>query len=295
MKLLNPMPPYTLFGVDNPEYSEARIAVLPVPYDSTTSYKAGARDGPHAIIDASRNMELYSEELGTDISSIGIYTLDELMPNINSAEEMVRSISAEVSNMLESGKVPLTLGGEHTVAVGPISAMGKTRKDFTVLHFDAHSDSRDTYMGSKYSHACIMSRAREITGSGYSVGVRSTDEDGAKRYSGDILFRRDMHNMERREIVENILEHTREKIYITIDVDVLDPGEMPSTGTPEPDGLSFHELTSILKGVLARRELLGLDFTELSPIGGIVAPNFLVAKLAYMTLGYAFCMPKETK
>lgn len=292
MELLNPMPPYTLFGLERIEYQKAKIAILPVPYDSTTSYKAGARDGPHAIIDASRNMELYSEELDTDISAIGIYTLDELMPNVNSAEEMVKSISAEVSNILESGKIPLVLGGEHTVAVGSISAIAARRRDFSVLHFDAHSDSRDTYMGSRYSHACIMSRAREIAGSGYSVGVRSIDDEGIRKYKNDILFRKDMHGMKTEEIVDTILQHTKEKIYITIDVDVLDPCEMPSTGTPEPDGLSFRELTSILRGVLQKRELLGLDFTELSPIGGIVAPNYLVAKLIYMTLGYAFCLPK---
>ncbi|MEM3839487.1 MAG: agmatinase [Candidatus Micrarchaeaceae archaeon] len=283
------MPPYTLFGVDN-DYNNAKIVVLPIPYDSTTTYKAGARDGPHAIIDASRNMEFYSEELRGDVTELGIYTLDELFPNLNSAEETVNMIEKEVGNILDDKKIPLCIGGDHTIAVGAIRAVSKRNKDLSVIHFDAHSDARDTYAGSKYCHACIMARAREVCSSCLSVGVRSIDADSAVKYGKEIIYRKDMHNLTIDQIVNEIVNRTKERVYITIDVDVIDPSEMPSTGTPEPDGLRFGELTAILRGVLAKKKLLGLDFTELSPPAGnnLTAPNFLVAKLIYLTLGYAY-------
>ena len=294
MELLNQNPTYNLFGFKNPDYKTAKVVVLPVPYDAATTYKAGARDGPHAIIDASRNMEYYSEEVGADIMDEGfsIYTLEELQPNINSPEAMVKDVEKETARILGDGKVPMLLGGDHSIAIGSISALAKKRKDFSVLHFDAHSDSRDEYLGSRYCHACIMARARDLCDSCYSVGVRSIYAEGAEKFGNEILFRKDMHNMEIDEIVGKISKATKKNIYLTIDVDVLDPSEMPSTGTPEPDGLSFYEISAILRGVLQRKELLGVDFCELSPIGGFTAPNYLVAKLAYLVLNYAFRLPK---
>ena len=288
IRVLNSMPPYNLFGVDDPGYENAKVVVLPVPYDSATTYKPGARDGPHAIIDASRSIELYSEELENDATGIGIHTLEELSPDLNSPEDMAKSVEKEVSLILDDSKVPLLLGGDHSIAIGSIRAIGKRHKDFTALQFDAHTDNYDTLMGSKYCHACVMARAREVTGSCYSVGVRSVDERSANKIDREILYRKDMHRMATKEIVDNILKHCKKNVYLTVDLDVLDPSEMPSTGTPEPDGLRFYELTQILKGVLAKRNLIGADFTELSPIAGMVAPNFLAAKLIYLTLGYAF-------
>ena len=288
MPLLNTMPQYTLFGIDNPSYKNAEVVVLPVPYDSTTSYKAGARDGPHAIIEASRNMELYSEELCCTISDlISVRTEDELMPNVDSPEKTVEMIADEVSRIVADAKLPLILGGEHTVAIGGIRGVGRHTRDFTVLHFDAHADSRETFMGSRYSHACVIARAREVAKRCYSIGVRSIDADGARLYGGAILYRKEMRAMSVQQATERILEHCGEAVYLTLDADVLDPGEMPAVGTPEPDGLGFHELTQILKGVLAKRRLVGADFTELSPIPGMHAPNYLIAKLIYLTLGYA--------
>jgi agmatinase len=289
MKILHALPPYNLFGIYDQDYDSAKVVVLPVPYDSTTTYKSGARDGPHAIIEASRGLEFYSEEFGKDLTKeVGIFTLDELEPNLNSPEETVNRIEKEIAILLDDGKFPVVLGGEHTVAVGAIRAVGKKNKEFTVLHFDAHSDYRDSYMGSKYCHACIMARARDVTSSCYSIGVRSIDEESAAKYGKDILYRKDMHGMSVEEIVNKILKRCKEKIYITIDLDVLDPAYLPGTGTPEPDGLSYYELTSILKGIIAKRKVLGMDFNELAPVPGIVAPNVLVAKLIFMALGYNF-------
>ncbi len=287
MQILNAMPKYNLFGLEEQEYESARIVVLPIPYEGTLSYKSGTKDGPHAIIDASRNMELYSEEFGRDISKIGIYTLDELAPDYSSPEGMAKRVEREVSLILEDMKLPFLIGGEHTISVGAINAIGKREKDFSVLHFDAHSDSRDEFMGTKYSHACIMARAREITKSCYSVGVRSVDEDSAKRYGSEILYMKDMHGMSNTQIAEKIIEMTKEKIYVTLDLDVLDPSEMPSVGTPEPDGMHFGQIAEILKTVMKEKEILGIDMTELSPLPSLSHPNYAAAKLAYFLIGYA--------
>ncbi len=289
MRILNATLPYNLFGLEDQDYKTAKVAVLPVPYDSTSSYRVGSREGPHAIIAASRTMELYSEEFDETISDkVGIFTLEELAPDFNSPEGMINRIAKEVGLLLEDKKVPLLLGGEHTIAVGAVKAIAKRYKDFSVLHFDAHADSRDEFNSTKYSHACVMARIREMCKSCFSVGVRSIDKESAHRYEKSILYMKDMQKMQTKAIVDLILKNTKDNLYITVDLDVLDSSEMPATGTPEPGGIRYDQLREILKGVLARRNLIGIDFNELNPIPGVVAPDFLAAKLAYMTIGYAF-------
>ncbi len=286
MKILNSLPPYDLFGLENGKYEEAKIVVLPVPYDSTCSYKAGSREGPHEIINASRNIELYNDELNFDISNIGIYTLDELAPDFNSPKGMVNRIEKEVDLILSDSKIPLMIGGEHTISIGAVNSFAKIDKDFTYLHFDAHSDSRDEYSGTKYSHACVIARVNELVDT-YSIGIRSIEEQGMKN-SKNILFMKDIHNMTTEQISDSIIKNSKERIYLSIDFDVLDPSQMPSTGTPEPDGFSFYELKEILKKVLTKKQVIGMDFVELNPIPGIIYPNFLAAKLIYFAIGFSF-------
>ncbi len=288
MRILDALPPHNLFGVES-EYENSKVIVFPVPYDSTVSYRSGAREGPHAIIEASRNLELFSEELETDVSKIGVFTVEDLEPDVSSPENNIRRIEKEVLLALEDGKVPLLLGGDHSIALGGITAASRKYKEFTVLHFDAHSDARDEYMGSKYGHANVMARAREISKSCISIGVRSTFSEAYSKHEKDTIYRKNMRGKSPEEIGKDIAKKSKGRVYITIDVDVLDPGIMPSTGTPEPDGLSFHELTHIIKTVLEDKELIGMDVCELNPIPGIVAPDFLVAKMTYLILGYAFC------
>ncbi len=292
MKLLHQMPPYNLFGIEEQEYKKAKVVALPVPYDSTTTYKSGTRDGPHAIITASRNLELYNEEYKREIGEIGIFTTEELEPSLDSPGETVNRVEKEAGLILEDGKLPLLIGGEHSIAIGGIRAVAKKNKDFSVIHFDAHSDYRNEYAGSKYCHACIMARAREACLSCYSIGVRSIDKESAVRYSKDILYRKDMHSLSIDEISNMINRHTKKNVYITIDFDVLDGGIMPSVGTPEPDGLNFYEMDRILKNILKEKKLLGIDFNELSPISGMIAPDFLAAKLIFNALCHAFFQKK---
>jgi len=289
MKILNSTLPYNLFGLEEQDYKTAKVAVLPVPYDSTSSYKVGSREGPRAIIEASRTLELYSEELDETISDkVGIFTLEELAPDFNSPEGMVNRIAKEVDLLLEDKKVPLLIGGEHTIAVGAVKAIAKRYKDFSVLHFDAHADSRDEFNSTRYSHACVMARIREMCKSCFSVGIRSIDRDSAGKYEKSILYMKDMRKISVKEIVDIILKNTKQNLYITVDLDVLDSAEMPATGTPEPGGMRYDQLREVLKGVLAKRDLIGIDFNELNPIPGIAAPDFLAAKLIYNTIGYAF-------
>lgn len=286
MKILNSLPPYNLFGLEEQDYKKAKVVAVPVPYDSTTTYKAGTRDGPRAFIEASRNIELYNEEIGADISKIGIYTTDEIAPDFSSPQNMVKRIEKEITPILNDKKIPLLIGGEHTISLGSLSAITKSKKNITFLHFDAHSDSRDELFGSKYCHACVVARAKEMCNT-FSVGIRSIDEESAKK-SKDILYMKDLHQMDTREIIVSILKRTQSEIYLSIDLDVLDSSEMPSVGTPEPDGLHFHQLKEIIKGVVSKRKVVGLDFVELNPISGFYAPNYLAAKLVYLTLGYSF-------
>jgi agmatinase len=288
MELLNQMPPYNLFGLEYQTYEKSKIVVLPVPYDSTSSYKSGSKDGPHAIIEASRNIELFNEETNSSINNIGIFTTDELAPDFSAPENMVDRIKKEVSIIIGDSKIPLLLGGEHTIAIGSISALLEKNKDMSILYFDAHSDSRDSYLGAKTCHACVSRRIMDLTDNIYMLGIRSIDEQSAKKYTSKILYMKDIYNKDRSDIINSILNNLDEKVYISIDLDVLDPSEMPSVGTPEPGGMHFNELKDILKGVLERKTIVGLDVTELNPIPGIIAPNYLAAKLIYFILSYSF-------
>ncbi|MGC8567998.1 MAG: arginase family protein, partial [Candidatus Micrarchaeia archaeon] len=154
--------------------------------------------------------------------------------------------------------------------------------------FDAHSDSRDEFMGSKYSHACVMARAKEITGSCYGVGIRSINRESFQEKRNEFLFMKDIKRMEIEEVVENICKNTKKQVYISFDFDVLDPSIMPSVGTPEPDGISFEFAKEVIKMVAKKKNIIGMDFNELNPIPGLSAPNYLAAKLIYFTVSYIF-------
>lgn len=288
MEPLNTLPKYNLFGLDEIDYANAKVVALPVPYDSTTSYQSGARYGPHAIIAASRNLELYSYEVGADISKIGIYTTDELAPDFSSPENMISRIEKEVGLILSDKKLPLLLGGEHTITIGALRAFKSIGADISIVQLDAHTDSRDNLFGSKYMHATVMARAKEMFENIVQVGIRSIDENYAKHANMERIFFADSLHEDIDNAINAINELTTENIYLTIDLDVLDPSIMPSVGTPEPNGLSFDETIKIIKGLAGEKKLAGLDLVELSPIPNLEAPNFTAAKLAYLALGYFF-------
>ncbi len=284
---LQTLPEQNLFGLENQDYKNARVIVLPVPYDATVSYKSGTREGPQAIINASRNLELYSYEVGADPSKIGIYTLQSMAPNLSSPENMIAAIKKEIGIILDDNKIPLILGGEHTITLGALQALKEKNQDISILHFDAHSDSREELFGSRYMHATVITRAKEMYPDIFQIGLRSIDAATATRINREkMLFADEIEPIDVHDTVSRILDSTKDKVYLTFDFDVLDPGEMPSVGTPEPGGMHFNQVSQILKGIGDKKELVGLDFVELCPIPYLHAPDYAAAKLIYLTLGY---------
>jgi agmatinase len=266
-------------------FERSRVVVLPVPYDSTVTARAGARDGPRAIIEASADMELYDVGLGIEPYRHGIYTLPELAPHTGSPEAMIDRIEAVVAELLEQRKFVVTLGGEHTVAVGPVRAHAKRTPGLSVLAFDAHSDMRDEYLDSKYNHACTLRRANEVARV-TQVGLRSAAfEDHAYIRDEGLAFYspRDF----RQAGAARIVDHLSDDVYVTIDLDHFDPAEMAAVGTPEPGGLHWDEVTDLLVELTRRKRVVGFDVTELSPSLGPRSCAQLAAKLAYRLIGLA--------
>jgi agmatinase len=268
-------------------YAAAKFAVLPVPYDRTTSYGKGTGKGPKAIINASRYLELYDEELYCNPAEAGIATLKPLKVAAK-PEKMADDVRASVLGILEDGKVPVLLGGEHSISSGAVAAMKEHHGEITVLQFDAHADLKETYQGTPFSHACAMARIRQHAET-VQVGIRSLADEEAelvKRlraerrlfYSTDVL---------ERDCIGDILGSLGEKVYVTFDVDAFDPSLMPSTGTPEPGGLFWYDVMRILRAACDGRHIVGFDVNELAPIPGLHAPDFTAAKLAYKLMGYS--------
>ncbi|UCF77908.1 MAG: agmatinase [Candidatus Eiseniibacteriota bacterium] len=272
------------FGALEESYSSlenARVVILPVPYDGTASYLSGSRDGPHAIISASRNMELFDDDLGVEPFSVGIHTLPFLDPVTSSPDEMVQTVSGVVSAYLRGGKFVVLLGGDHILSVGPVAAAKLEYDSLGVIQFDAHADLRESYQGSRMSHACTGRRLAEMCPL-LQLGTRSMSRAEQEfRSSAGIPF---LPPQRTRELSAH-LGNLPEKVYVTVDVDVFDPSIMPSVGTPEPGGLSWAEVTGLVEEIAARKEVVGFDVTELRPIPGLVAPDFLAAKLIYRLIG----------
>lgn len=291
MKMLHSLPPFNFCGIDGLDFEKSKVAVLPVPYDSTTTYNPGARNGPHAIIQASRNMELYDEEMGYSPAEVGIFTLDELEPSMKSPEDMVARVEAAVTEILEAGKFPVVLGGEHSISLGAIRAMNEHHEDVSVLHIDAHADLRNEYEGTKYSHACVMRRVSEIC-SVSQLGIRSLSAEEAEfmKNSGNpfTCFMNRIRADGLEACLGEALDGLGAHVYVSIDVDGFDPSVLPATGTPEPGGFSWYEMLEIIKTACAKKHVVGFDVVELSPIPGNPASEFTAAKLAYKFLGYEF-------
>ena len=273
-------------------FEEAKAVILPVPLESTTSYVPGTRNGPREILVASSHLELWDEETNTDIHPIGIYTLPEMELPFDDMKDMMAEIGRVTTAILEHNKFPIVLGGEHSITGAVVGAMAAKYAGLSVLQIDAHADLRDTYMGTRFSHACAMRRVIEHAPA-TQVGIRSMSTEEAKiaaslptRIFYDVSMRQDPN------WIAKVVESLGETVYITIDVDGMDPAIMPATGTPEPGGLSWYETLSLLRAVISARKVVGCDLVELSPLPGVAAPNFLCAKLIYKILTYQFTKTK---
>jgi agmatinase len=277
------------FGGIDSEYAtleKAAFVVVPVPYDLTTTYQGGARKGPAAIIEASCNMELYDEELDREVYKSGIHTLPPLEAVATGPEAMLERVESAVSGVLAMGKTPVILGGEHSITLGTIRAAMKRYPKLSVLHLDAHADMRESYQGSPFSHACIGRRMKELCPV-VQAGIRSMSvEEAAFIRENNVPVFSAAAIRKDRSWVSKVLRHLSRDVFISFDLDALDPSVMPATGTPEPGGLTWHDVLDVIREVCRRKHVIGFDIVELAPIPGMVAPDFLAARLAYRMMGY---------
>jgi len=286
--------PAANFGGLPEEYSSAtsaKIVIVPVAYDATSTWIKGADRGPAAIIEASANMELYDIEMDSEVYREGIYT-DKMIEEKLSPENMVEKVKKRVRDHLDENKFAVVLGGEHSVSIGSVKAHIENKGDIMVLQLDAHSDLRDQYEGSKYNHACVMARVKELCPI-VQVGIRSMDYSEKEIMDrANVFFAEDIYSSADRTCptswIERVISKLKDKVYVTIDLDVFDPSIMPSTGTPEPGGLLWYDVLKLLRQVADKRDIVGFDVVELCPNDRNKAPDFLAAKLVYKLLGYKF-------
>jgi agmatinase len=278
--------PFNFLGLP-PEYcnyQDSKIVILPVPFDKSSSWITGSDKGPRAIIDASRNIEMYDIETDSEIYKLGIYTSVEAM--VTNAQELLEQVSDMVSVFLEDNRFIVTLGGEHTVSIAPIKAYSQRFEDLSVLHLDAHSDMRYEYLGDPYSHASAMARASEYVDNIISVGIRSMDVSELPRIDREKMFF--AHQIiDSVEWMDDVVEKLTDNVYVSIDLDVFDPSIMPSTGTPEPGGLDWYKVIRLMDKVAKNRNIVGFDVVELCP-SSCKSSDFLAAKLIYRILSGIF-------
>lgn len=279
----------------SPESS--RVHVIPVPWEATVSYGQGTRDGPQAIIAASQQVELYDPVLDAEPAlSYGAYTLPSLLPTYESPEAMIERIAEATADVARRGKLPLLLGGEHTISLGGVrGALRALGGPFDVVQIDAHADLRESYQGTPFSHACVMRRIfEEDAGRLIQVGIRSFSMEEAHfaRTHRDRIRMWTAADIQARGADAWISEIAQalsgRRIWLTIDVDGLDPSVIPATGTPEPGGLSYREALALTEKVARTGTVIGMDCVELAPRPGLHMSEFAAARLLHATLNAVF-------
>ena len=285
--------PMNFGGIDDEEYTSfdaSRILVLPVSYEGTVSYGTGTGSGAMAIVDASRNMELYEEETDSEVYKLGIHTLPEFKPR-NDPAKMMSDLYDYSKELLESDKFVCMLGGEHSVSAPIIKAHAEKYHNMSVLQIDAHADLRDTYDGTPHSHASIMARVvKDLRIPSVQVGIRSISADEARLLATGIptkiYWARDVAG--KTKWIDEAIDNLTENVYLTIDIDGLDPSLVPTTGTPEPGGLGWYETLELIRKLAERKRIVGMDLVEYSYVESYDSPAFLCSKLVYKSLAYIF-------
>lgn len=278
---------------ENPP-AAARAAVLPIPYDLTTSYQPGARRGPIAVLEASTHLETYDEELDEETwREVGILTLPAIVPDTTGPAATMGRIRDVAREVVGSGRFLVGVGGEHSVTGPLVQAVRERHRGLGVLQLDAHADLRDSFEGSPHNHACVMHRLLDEGVPIAQVGIRSlTAEEMAliRQHRVCTVFADEAVQTPVASWIGRVIDALPEEVYITVDLDAFDPSIMPATGTPEPGGLDWYRALAILREVARRRRIVGFDVVELAPLPGNVAPDFLAAKLIYRLLGYSFLL-----
>ncbi len=263
----------------------SKIVLIPVPYDGTSTWQKGADKGPEAFLEASENMELYEIETDSEVYKQGVFLADAVTEN-TSPEAMVEAVSQATKKYIKKNKFVTVFGGEHSISIGTIRAFNEMFEDLTVLHIDAHADLRESYEGSKCNHACSVYEASQTTNL-IQVGIRSMDAiEKTVMNQEQTYFAQEM--AEDDSWMDSAIEQMTDKVFITFDLDALDPSIMPSTGTPEPGGLLWYETLEFLKQVFEEKNVVGFDIVELCPNKNEKSSDFLAAKLYYKMLSYKF-------
>jgi len=271
----------------DPERSKVKI--IPVPYEATVTYRKGTKEAPLAIIQASQNLELWDEELSVQPCEVGISTFPPLMCSSSSPGESCKKIYRYVKEIINPGEFYIFIGGEHTITSGIVKAFSENYSSLSVLQLDAHADLRNTYEGSFYNHACVMRRVQEYVSCFVQLGIRSLSREEARYIEKSAIpYQSAIEVLKYDRWKELIRERLSDTVYLTIDVDVMDPSIVPSVGCPEPGGLDWYKILEIVRYVAGCKRIVGVDIVELSPLPGIVAPDFLVARLIYKIIGYNF-------
>ena len=284
--------PMNFGGIAEEEFSDferARILVWPVSYEGTVSYGTGTGRGAEAIIDASRNMELYDEETDAEVYKLGIHTLEQ-SPPVDPPERMMQELYERAQELVSTGKFIVMIGGEHSVSAPVIRAHAERYNDLSVLQIDAHADLRDTYDGTPHSHASIMARVtRDLRLPSVQCGIRSISVEEARALDElptRIFWAKDL--VGRTDWWEEAVAGLTENVYFTLDIDGLDPSLVAQTGTPEPGGLGWYDVIGLIRTLARRRRVVGMDLTEYSYVEGQNASAFLCAKLIYKSLAFFF-------
>ena len=264
---------------------KAKIVLIPVPYDGTSTWQKGADKGPEAFLDASANMELYDIETDSEVYNQGVYLADAVTEN-SSPEAMVEAVHQATKKYIKKNKFVTIFGGEHSISIGTIRAFNEMFPSLTVLQLDAHADLRKEYEGTACNHACALYEASQNTNL-IQVGIRSMDAiektvmDTEKTYFAHEMALDDTW-------MDSAIDQMTDNVFITIDLDAFDPSIMPSTGTPEPGGLLWYETLEFLKQVFEEKNVVGFDIVELCPNKVDKSSDFLAAKLYYKMLSYKF-------
>ncbi|OGQ17237.1 MAG: agmatinase [Deltaproteobacteria bacterium RIFCSPHIGHO2_02_FULL_40_11] len=271
------------------DYKTAKTVILPAPFEASTSYQEGTKLGPKAILEASQQVELYDIELARDCHTQGIHTLETFDFSKTDAPTACKMLYEKTKKVLEDGKFPIMLGGEHTISYGMFEALFEKYPNLSIFHIDAHTDMREAYEGNPYSHASVLYLMRKSCKKTVSIGIRSMcEEERLYVNENKVPVYYDFQTQKTGFNPKDLLKHLTQDVYVTIDVDGLSPTLVPSTGTPEPGGLGYYETLDILREIFKNKNVVGCDFVELMPIPGLVHGDFAVAKLIYKCIGYKY-------
>lgn len=281
--------PYSFLGLgeEHTALDRAQVALLPVPYEASTSYMEGTRRGPEAILAASRHVELYDHELDGEPYRVGVHTYPPAQLTAAGPEAALAELRRRYAEVCERGHFVIALGGEHSITQAPVLYWAdRLGDDLSILQFDAHADLRDSFHGTRWSHACVMRRVVDRVRP-VGVGIRAIDAEERvliDQLGLTMVFAEELGS---EDWLDRAIEGlASDNVYISFDVDFFDPAYVPATGTPEPGGGTWAQAMALLRRVFVEKNVVAADVVELAPIPGMVAPDFLVAKLVYKMIGY---------